>query len=67
MGLRPWPSGVEMEKTFARHYDRLVLVSYRLPFRVLRNKLVQNSGGLVSAILALAQKGGTERATQLGN
>jgi len=56
-----------MEKTFARHYDRLVLVSYRLPFRVLRNKLVQNSGGLVSAILALAQKGGTERATQLGN
>ncbi len=56
-----------MEKTFARHYDRLVLVSYRLPFRVLRNKLVQNSGGLVSAILALAQKGGTERAAQLGN
>jgi len=56
-----------MEKTFARHYDRLVLVSYRLPFRVHRNKLVQNSGGLVSAILALAQKGDTEKATRLGN
>jgi trehalose 6-phosphate synthase/phosphatase len=34
-------------------YDRLVLVSYRLPFRWYRNKVVQSSGGLVSAILAL--------------
>ncbi len=56
-----------MEKTFSRHYDRLVLVSYRLPFRVLRNRLVQNSGGLVSAVLALAQKGETDKATRLGN
>ncbi len=56
-----------MEKTFARHYDRLVLVSYRLPFRVHRNKLVQNSGGLVSAVLALAQKGESDKATRLGN
>jgi trehalose 6-phosphate synthase/phosphatase len=36
--------------------DRLVLVSYRLPFRLHRNKVVRNAGGLVSAILALAQK-----------
>jgi trehalose 6-phosphate synthase/phosphatase len=57
----------EMEKTFARHFDRLVLISYRLPFRVYRNKVVQNSGGLVSAILALVQKGDTDKATRLGN
>ena len=40
-----------------RHFDRLVLVSYRLPFRVLRNKVVQSAGGLVSAILSLTQGG----------
>lgn len=33
---------------------RLFLVSYRLPFRVLRGRLVQNAGGLVSAMLAYA-------------
>ena len=37
-------------------FDRLVLVSYRLPFRLHRNKVVRNAGGLVSAVLALAQK-----------
>jgi trehalose 6-phosphate synthase/phosphatase len=39
------------------HFDRLVLVSYRLPFRVLRNKVVQSAGGLVSATLSLTQGG----------
>jgi trehalose 6-phosphate synthase/phosphatase len=37
-------------------FDRLVLVSYRLPFRRYRNKVVRNAGGLVSAVLALAEK-----------
>jgi len=37
---------------------RLVIVSYRLPFRVLRGRLSQNAGGLVSAVLAFAN--GTE-------
>ncbi len=55
-----------MEKTAAYHFDRLVLVSYRLPFRVHRNRVVQNSGGLVSAILSLAQKGDTDKAPRLG-
>jgi trehalose 6-phosphate synthase/phosphatase len=32
---------------------RLVLVSYRLPFRVVRGRLTQNAGGLVSAMLSL--------------
>ncbi len=39
------------------HFDRLVLVSYRLPFRMLRHKVVQSAGGLVSAILSLTQGG----------
>lgn len=37
-------------------FDRLVLVSYRLPFRLYRKKVVRNAGGLVSAISALAEK-----------
>jgi trehalose 6-phosphate synthase/phosphatase len=32
------------------------LVSYRLPFRLHRNKVVRNAGGLVSAILAMAEE-----------
>jgi trehalose 6-phosphate synthase/phosphatase len=44
-------------------YDRLVLASYRLPFRRYRNKVVQSSGGLVSAVLALA--GGTDATKRL--
>jgi trehalose 6-phosphate synthase/phosphatase len=39
-----------------RCFDRLVIVSYRLPFRLFRNKVVRNAGGLVSAILALTEK-----------
>jgi len=42
-------------------YDRLVLVSYRLPFHRYRNKVVQSSGGLVSAILALTGGPGATR------
>jgi trehalose 6-phosphate synthase/phosphatase len=41
-------------------FKRLVIIAYRLPFRLVRRKegygLVQNSGGLVSAILSLSQK-----------
>jgi len=35
--------------------NRLVVVSYRLPFHVEEGLLVQNSGGLVSAMLAFAK------------
>jgi trehalose 6-phosphate synthase/phosphatase len=45
-----------MANTHLKCCDRLVLVSYRLPFRLHRNKVIQNAGGLVSAILALAEK-----------
>lgn len=42
---------------------RLIIVAYRIPFKVTFNEkgdrvLQQNSGGLVSAILSLAEKGG---------
>lgn len=44
------------EKT---HFQRLVIAAYRLPFKFLKvkdgYKAVQNSGGLVSAILALSE------------
>jgi len=42
-------------------FDRLVLVSYRLPFQLFRNKVVRNAGGLVSAVLALAEMLGRVR------
>jgi len=45
-----------MTDTSAQHFDRLILVSYRLPFQLYRNKVVRNAGGLVSAVLALAEK-----------
>ena len=45
-----------MTRTQVPCCDRLVLVSYRLPFRLYRNKVVRNAGGLVSAVLALAEK-----------
>jgi trehalose 6-phosphate synthase/phosphatase len=45
-----------MTNTQIQCCDRLVLVSYRLPFRLHRNKVVRNAGGLISAILALAEK-----------
>ncbi len=41
--------------------QRLVVVSYRLPFHVENGSLVQNSGGLVSAMLAYANGSGTEQ------
>lgn len=42
------------------NYKRLIIVAYRIPFKIeLRNEkpiLIQNSGGLVSAILSLSNK-----------
>jgi trehalose 6-phosphate synthase/phosphatase len=48
-------------KTFSElDYNRLVIISYRLPFKFLKKgnsfRAIQNSGGLVSAILALFEK-----------
>ncbi len=41
------------------HFERLVIAAYRLPFKLSKTKkgykAVQNSGGLVSAILALSE------------
>jgi trehalose 6-phosphate synthase/phosphatase len=41
-------------------FNRLIIVAYRIPFRVdvygEDEKVVQNSGGLVSAILSLSQR-----------
>jgi trehalose 6-phosphate synthase/phosphatase len=45
-----------MTTTNVKRYDRLVIVSYRLPFRLFRNRVVRNAGGLVSAILAMAER-----------
>lgn len=45
-------------------FKRIIIVAYRLPFRLVKKKngysLVQNSGGLVSAILSLSRKLGSE-------
>jgi trehalose 6-phosphate synthase/phosphatase len=42
-----------------QQYKRLVIVAYRIPFKIENNngqqKLIQNSGGLVSAILSLSK------------
>ncbi len=42
------------------HFKRLIIAAYRLPFKFNMTKkgyrAVQNSGGLVSAMLALAEK-----------
>jgi trehalose 6-phosphate synthase/phosphatase len=48
-------------KTFSQlNYNRLLIVAYRLPFKFVKKgntlKAVQNSGGLVSAILSLSEK-----------
>jgi trehalose 6-phosphate synthase/phosphatase len=48
-------------KNFAElNYNRLIIIAYRLPFRVIKKSkstgIVQNSGGLVSAVLALSEK-----------
>ena len=41
-------------------FSRIIIVAYRLPFKLIRKKdkyyAVQNSGGLVSAILSLSEK-----------
>ena len=41
-------------------FKRLVIIAYRLPFKFVKNKngykAIQNSGGLVSAILSLSEK-----------
>jgi trehalose 6-phosphate synthase/phosphatase len=42
------------------HFKRIIIVAYRLPFKLVKKKdryiAVQNSGGLVSAILSLSEK-----------
>ncbi|MBN1510173.1 MAG: bifunctional alpha,alpha-trehalose-phosphate synthase (UDP-forming)/trehalose-phosphatase [Sedimentisphaerales bacterium] len=45
-----------MANGYPKSFDRLVLVSYRLPFQLFRNKVIRNAGGLVSAVLALAER-----------
>jgi trehalose 6-phosphate synthase/phosphatase len=46
-----------MDKEF--HFERLVIAAYRLPFKFIKTRkgysAVQNSGGLVSAILSLSE------------
>ncbi|TDB67073.1 bifunctional alpha,alpha-trehalose-phosphate synthase (UDP-forming)/trehalose-phosphatase [Arundinibacter roseus] len=48
-----------MKNTPSRTKGRLILAAYRLPFKIIQNEtgysLFQNSGGLVSAVLSLAQ------------
>jgi trehalose 6-phosphate synthase/phosphatase len=43
-----------------QNFRRIIIVAYRLPFKLVKKKdehyLVQNSGGLVSAILSLSEK-----------
>lgn len=43
-----------------KNYNRLIIVAYRIPFKIEttngETKLIQNSGGLVSAILSLSNK-----------
>ena len=52
-------------KTFDQYnFKRIIIVAYRLPFKLIRKKeeyyTVQNSGGLVSAILSLSEKMNSE-------
>ncbi|GAB2772465.1 bifunctional alpha,alpha-trehalose-phosphate synthase (UDP-forming)/trehalose-phosphatase [Rhabdobacter roseus] len=48
-----------MEQTHKKLEGRLIIVAYRLPFKIVQEndhiQLIQNSGGLVSAVLSLAQ------------
>ena len=41
-------------------FERIIIVAYRLPFKLVKKKyghsVVQNTGGLVSAILSLSEK-----------
>jgi trehalose 6-phosphate synthase/phosphatase len=50
-----------MGMTKFKRFDRLVVVSYRLPFQLFRHKVVRNAGGLVSAVLALAERADAPR------
>ncbi|QMW01534.1 bifunctional alpha,alpha-trehalose-phosphate synthase (UDP-forming)/trehalose-phosphatase [Spirosoma foliorum] len=49
-------------KTFNSSFNRLLIVSYRLPFTIQQTdqgpELLQNSGGLVSAVLSMAEQMG---------
>jgi len=49
-----------MKKFDQFEFKRIIIVAYRLPFKIVRKKeeyfTVQNSGGLVSAILSLSEK-----------
>lgn len=49
-----------MKKLKNLDFKRIIIVAYRLPFKLVRKKdeyfTVQNSGGLVSAILSLSEK-----------
>ena len=44
-------------------FNRLIIVSYRLPFKIQQSdagtEIVQNSGGLVSAVLSMAEQMGS--------
>ncbi|MFN8258420.1 MAG: bifunctional alpha,alpha-trehalose-phosphate synthase (UDP-forming)/trehalose-phosphatase [Bacteroidales bacterium] len=52
-------------------FKRIILVAYRLPFSIHKNggekKLVQNSGGLVSAVLSLSEKMNAEKKRKISN
>jgi trehalose 6-phosphate synthase/phosphatase len=49
-----------MNKILTSTFKRIIVISYRLPFRIQtiegKPQLVQNSGGLVSAMLALSER-----------
>jgi trehalose 6-phosphate synthase/phosphatase len=53
-----------MKHSDQNNSKRLIIVAYRLPFRLIRKKeeqyTIQNSGGLVSAILSLSEKMNSE-------
>ena len=48
--------------TTPHSFKRLIIVSYRLPFKIQQSdagtEIVQNSGGLVSAVLSMAEQMG---------
>ncbi|WP_080236732.1 bifunctional alpha,alpha-trehalose-phosphate synthase (UDP-forming)/trehalose-phosphatase [Spirosoma rigui] len=52
-------------KSFESSFNRLLIVSYRLPFSFHQREdgieLVQNSGGLVSAVLSMAERMGQQQ------
>ena len=57
------PSLLSNDMTTTNHsFNRLIIVSYRLPFKIQQSdagtEIVQNSGGLVSAVLSMAEQMG---------